>query len=418
MVGAAALATFTGAPTRADGPTEVQYQIASGLYRRLTSGEFLLHTNPLYPVVLSKVIAQDYIGAADAITHPTSGADAFYNNTVADLMQTVNNTGTAVGERNDITAMMLCAVKYDMTPLELLTSDFVCFDPTETPRGVGYAIDDAACNTSNFITSGTDCNTGHYMAVWSSTNPRTALQKAPRPISQGTGILTSWTWAKEFDAGGTARRNEKAVNENLFLASMEALRSEGGIPTDGIRKDIPSSDPMYNADCIKCHSGMDWRVGAYLDKQVTPVANQLVKFERFFRDKLNVIEPDGGRNVVNTSFKYFFTQQQNQIYGINESKHTVKEYSPGVKYIEGQGLGEIADIIGNSRGYHEGFVKRVVAQMYMNRLFSITNFTQDEWDILNGQSETIKAFTDVFYQEANFRKLYGRIAVWYTVGAQ
>ena len=411
MIGAATLVAFTGVPTRADGPTEADFLIASGLYRRLTSGEFLVHTNPLYSAILSKVVAQDYMGAADIITDSTNGADAFYNNTVADLLQTVNNTGTAVGERNDITAMMLCAVKYDMTPLELLTEDFICYDPTATPAGIPYAIDDTTCGG----TTVRDCNSGHYAAVWSSTNPRRSLVKARRPISQGTGLLTSWTWATNFDFAGTARRNEKAVNENLFLASMEALRSEGGIPTDGIRKDIPSDDPMYNADCIKCHTGMDWRVGAYMDKQVS-ADNKT--FTRFFKDKLNVNEVNGGRNLVDTRFKYFFTQQQNQIYGINESKHVVKDYSPGVKFIEGTGLDEIAYIIGNSRGYHEGFVKRIVAQMYMNRLFSITNFTQDEWDILNSQSETIKAFTDVFYQEQNFRKLWGRIAVWYTVGAK
>jgi hypothetical protein len=89
-----------------------------------------------------------------------------------------------------------------------------------------------------------------------------------------------------------------------------------------------------------------------------------------------------------------------------------------VKYIEGVGLNDIAHIIGTSRGYHEGFVKRIVAQMYMNRLFSMASFTQEDWDVLNSQSETIKAFTDVFVQEMSFPKLWGRIAVWYTVGAQ
>jgi len=412
MIGAVTVVTLTGSPTRADGPTETHYQIASGLYRRLTSGEFLLTSNPLYSGVLSKVIAKDYMGAADIITHPETGADTFYNNTVADLLQTVNVDSTAVGDRNDITAMMLCAVKHDMTPFQLLTDDFICYDPTETTAGVGYAIDDSQCDPNNPDLSGKDCNSGHYRAVWRVANPRLALKKAPRPGSKGTGIFTSWTWASNFDMAGTGRRNLKAKAEHLFLSTLEALRTEG-LPTDYIRKDIPFDEPNFVTDCALCHTSMDAEVGAHLDKKIVGKS-----FIRIFNDRINVQEEHGGRNVTDTSFRFFFSQQQNQIYGINEAKHSVQTFAPGIKYIDGIGLDEWATIIANSRGLHEGFVKRIVAQMYMNRLFSIANLSQLEWDTINSQSDTIQSFTNVFVQEQNFRKLWGRIAVWYTVGAQ
>lgn len=406
------LVFLSGTSARADLSDRETLFKSNELYQSLTSGVPLLPSNPLYSVILSRVKKLDFLGAAAAITDPQTGADEYFNNTVALLPQTMNQDGTAVGERNEMSAMFLVAARDGLSLRDLLTKDFTAYDPTGTPAGVKYAIDDSGC-TGGGNTSGTFCNTGHYRQVWKTTNPRRSLVQIGHPGFPGIGVFTSYPWALNYDRAGTGRRNIKAVAENLYCVTMDALRTSG-IPDTSIRQDIPRDDAGFVTDCKTCHIWMDNWVRPFLAKDLIN-GNRLI-WQSPIKDKLNDIR---GPNypVTSASFDFFYTEDQNRILGIDESKSQVQTFSStGVKFIKGENLSDFSKIIANSRGFYRCMVKRVVAQIYLKKLFSFSTFSADDQKVLDGQADTIEVFTNIAMNSGDLSDLYRRIAVWYTFG--
>lgn len=381
---------------------------ANALYKALTGGVPLLPSNSLYTQVVSLVKAGNYLGAAQAITDPDTGADEFYNNVVASLPQTMNQNLTAVGPRNELSAMFLVIARDGRPVDELLTADFTALDPTGTPGGAKYAKDDATCGNKD-ATLSVLCNTQHYIDVWQKTNPRRSLKRVPHPSIPGIGVFTSWPWVREYDTAGTARRNIKGVMENLYLVSMDAMRTTG-IPTDSVRQDVPRNDPHFVDNCLQCHAWMDKIVHPFLVKD--SVNNSFVYN---FKDKLNDIQGPL-YPVTGPDFDWFYTPAQQQILGFDEKALPVQSFSgSGVKYIHGTDLHDFANMVANSRGFYRGLVKRIVAQIYMKKLFSLAIFSNEDLAVLDGQSDTIETFTDQLMKSKDLRDIYDRIAVWYSI---
>ncbi len=382
---------------------------ANALYRSLTNGVPLIPSNPLYNTIISFVQAKNYLGAAAAITDPATGADEFYNNVVAALPQTMNQNLTAVGDRNELSAMFLVVVRDGLPVDQLLTADFTAFDPTGTPSGVNYAIDDSGCGTT-INSPGINCNTGHFIQVWNTTNPKLSLKRTNHPTVPGIGIFTSWPWALNYDTAGTGRRNVRGMMENLYLVSMDAMRADG-IPTDSVRQDVPRNDPNLVNNCYQCHTWMDKIVRPFLVKNVT----NNTTFVYGFKDKLNDIQgplyPATGPD-----FDWFYTPAQAQILGIDETKFSVQTYgATGIKYIHGNDLHDFANIVANSMGFYRGLVKRMVAQILMREQISTSILTDADLAVLDAQSSTIETFTAMLYKSRDLRDMYQRIAVWYSI---
>lgn len=384
--------------------------LANKLYKVLTGGIPLLPTNPLYSLIVSRVKDKDYLGAAAVITDPKNGADEFYNNTVASLAIPMNREGTTTGDWNDLAALFLVIAR-DSRPLtDLMTADIATYDPSQP---VKYAVDDSRCNGSPSY-----CNTEHFHDVWANANPKKVLTVGGHPGFPGVGLYTTYTWGINFDYMGTQRRNIKGTMENLYCVTMDSMRTTL-LPDIGIRRDVPRDDPDFNTNCKRCHSWMDLWVHPFLAKNVTTAADPpafTFQWKSPSDDKFDKMNNPVGPEypVTTTAFDFFYTDDQNRVLGIDPSELPVQSYSStGVYYIHGENLRDFANIVANSLGFYRCMTKRIVTQIYLKQHFSFATLSLDDFDKLNGQSDTIEAFAKVLKANKDLADIYRRIAVWY-----
>ena len=361
------------------------------LHRLLTGGVALYPENPLYGSVVTYIRAGDYRAAARAITDPRTGAPEFYNNLVADTAHVFNRLGTPAGPRNEIDALWLGVTRDNLTLDDLLSADVVFYDPTLT-GGNAYP-------TAN-----------HYVEMWRSRNPRDALIQGQRPGMSAVGIFTTGPWGENYHFMGTGRRNWRGVVENLYCSTLEAVQAKQ-TPQTFIRRDVPRPpvEMKFSTSCVLCHATMDALIPPFLEFDY--IGNTVV---RGFRDRINELN-FATYVVTDTTGKVFYTPENESIFGYqNTDGISFAPYGDtGVMQATVPDLAAFGKLIAHSSGFHRCMVKRIIAQIYMRRLYSFATFSDADHAVLNTQANTIEAFTALLGRGTRLKPLYEEIAIHY-----
>jgi hypothetical protein len=389
-------------PTNALGMSDEQAaQRANKLYKLLNSGLPLLLDNPLRSRIIDAVKFGDDAGAAAIITDPRSGAASFYNLSIASLSQTFGRMGSAVGNRQEIAAFFIGHATTGIKFNEAFWANRVFYDSAIQTEQVRY-------NPTN--------PQPHLDEIWLRYSARDALKPAPRPgPNPGVGIFTTNFWQREYFMAGTSRRNwGVGILENLYCVEQDKTRTLK-LPDTYVGRDVPrvvAGDAMqFQRNCKSCHAQMDGVRTAFLaqDFTVDPVAT--------FREKIN----EEGNNIelnlrppTDDSWNLFFTSEQNAIFGFQAVDGlSIQSFGPEIKSISGKGLPQLGKVIGNSRGLYNCMVRKMVAQVYLGKVFGLKVLDEADMHLLDSQKSVIDRIASEFHQHQNLRQAYEAVALHY-----
>ena len=377
---------------------------ANRLYKALTNGTPLLPENPLYSTIYAKVSAADLAGAAQVITHPTTGAREFYDVLVAGIPQHWNRDDNPIGDRHELSAMFLGNTRDGRPFRNLFTEDWVYFDNTISGNNAYTA------NPNN-----------HFRTVFDTKSARDALDGDYRPGFNGTGIFTSSTWFYNYIDMGTNRRPIYGMLHHLFCTEIQPVQSLF-IPDTYVKRDVPRTPAgdvnQYLTNCIGCHSFMDALIPrAFARFDTDPAQNPPTMLYVPPRDKNNEVN-FANEAITSDEWHLFLTDEQNAIFGFNGLPgNPLQEYgSTNLRYLNGRGLKQFGELMAESDGLYTCMAKQLVTRIYLKKQFTLATLTAEDKEELVKQASVIEGFARLLKKTQNLREVIEAIAVYFVGG--
>ncbi len=386
-------------------PDSATMQKAQTLHRLLT-GMNLLDEAPYRLELLEAIQRGNLADAAGVITDRATGSRHFYDTVVRNFAITYNREESANVEANDLTAFIIGITRDDHPFTDILTADYFYMDPLLS--GVNAYRED---RNTHF----------NYLDKYKS------FRDSLRQTSSGggnIGIFTRRSFAADFYDMGTLRRPIKAIVELLYLASLEEVASPV-IPDGRVRRDVPrigtdGTMRLYETSCRTCHTWIDPISSVFMvyDFNTKDAKDRLDRLPSF-REKINEINGPTYKPETNDWWLYV-TDAQNQVFGYQDIPAAVDSpeikfaaLGGGLKLAYGLGLRSFARVIANSAGFARGLVKRVVCQMYLKKVWSAPNLTEEDKTILEAQAGVMNRLYESLLKHKMLRVLFEEAAVEY-----
>jgi len=376
---------------------------AQVLYQRL-AGVPLRKENPLYNSLVGLVRDGKLAEAAQAITHPTTGAVSFYEVTVRNIASTYNRYESSLQDRlNDFMALFIGVVRdsdgINVKNDDILLANYLYNDPTVTTP---------AANVYNAS------NNGHFDFISKRATgfARQLVKFTPTDFAH-VGAFDTRAMGLEYSTGGTLRRPYEAVIQRFFVVSQKSVMQRN-LPSDLYRRDFPVAlagmpiESSMEPNCIGCHRSMDASTRVFLDRHFSPTLSKIVITPGTAVDFDQVNEVNRPEQVAtNTVGKIYVSAE------MNEKVFGYKNLINRGGFLEAD-LGNMRDFMGyvaNARGYHRGFAKRIAFYAYTGRLLVLADVDELDGDILKQLAPVIEELTDSLEQHRNLRRTFEEAVV-------
>ncbi len=379
------------------------------LYARLT-GLRPMPESTIYPEVVKRVRAKDYLGAASVITHPQNGVREFYDSILLSFGSTFNRAETGLNDANDLSALIIGNTRDGNSMDTLLTDDIYYYD-SDIPLKLADGTTD---NPNVWLENSNE----HYKFISQNKSLRDSLKRVSRNVLgspnlvrgdmgafsgagkfEGVGIFTTRTWASEFLSAGTNRRAWEYSIRLLYCTQQPGVK-DLNVPDSYVGKDVPrvnGGDPsVFHKDCKGCHGMMD-AFGRRAFLKHNYFNNKVLQLTTIY-DKLNEPNNNPTEAVTSEDWTLFVTPGQNKTFGFTGP-------------YQGMGLRDYARVIATSSGWIRCMAKRVVSQVYLKKPFSLNDLNPTDFQRLDKEAATIDRLAESAIAHRSLKKLFEEAAV-------